>query len=165
MNHKFGFSTSETIAKHMPIGHWSLWGRPRSVTPGDLNWPWNSYDAMSRVTVRHVLTPITSTIPIQVNCRTPNCVFPRFRWNLVEGCSSYDVITTWPDLTWTIFFNQTFRKICPISYEKFQHDISNGVASSSEKLMEVASSSSTWRGFKTQAGIKISLTSNRCRNV
>ena len=31
---------------------------------------------------------------------TPSCVFSRFRWNPVEGCSSYDVITSWHDLTW-----------------------------------------------------------------
>ena len=28
------------------------------------------------------------------------CVFSRVRWNLVGGCSSYDVITSWPDLIW-----------------------------------------------------------------
>ena len=50
------------------------------------------------------LTPITSTIPIQVNRTTTSCIFSRFRWNLVGGCSSYDVITSWPDLAWSIFF-------------------------------------------------------------
>ena len=61
------------------------------------------------VTVSHVLTPITSTIPIQVNRTTPSCVYSWFRWNLVEGCSSYDVITSWPDLT-IFFFTQSCAK-------------------------------------------------------
>ena len=104
MNHKFRFSTSGNPTKHIPISYWSLWGQPRSVTSGDLSWPWNLYHAMSRVTASHALTPITSTIPIQVNRTTPSCVFSRFRWNLVEGCSSYYVITSWPDLTWPVFF-------------------------------------------------------------
>ena len=137
MNHRFGFSTSGNPTKHMPIGYWSLWGQPRSVTSGDLRWPWNSCDARSRVTASHVLTLITSNIPIQVNGTTPSCVYSRFRWNLAEGCSlcECDVITSWPDLTWPIFFYQKLRKWRPISYRKFQHDTPNGLACSSEKLM------------------------------
>ena len=73
--------------------------------------------------------------PIQVNHTTRSCAYSRFRWNLVEGCSSYDVITSWPDLTWPNLFHQKLRKRCPISYAKFQHNCPNGVASSSEKLM------------------------------
>ena len=119
----------------MPIGYWSLWGQPRSVTSGDLRWPWNSCDARSRVTASHVLTLITSTIPIQVNRTTPSCVYSRFRWNLAEGCSICDVITSWPDLTWPFFFHQKLLKGRPISYTKFQHDTPNGLACSSEKLM------------------------------
>ena len=118
----------------MPIGYWSLWGQPRSVTSGNLRWPWNSCDVRSRVTASHVLTPITATIPIQVNRTTPSCVYSRFRWNLAEGCSLCDVITSWPDLTWPIVFHQKLRKGRPISYRKFQHDTPNGLASSSEKL-------------------------------
>ena len=110
----------------MPIGYLSLWGQPRSVTSGDLRWPWNSCGAKSRVTASHVLIPITSTIPIQVNRPTPSCVYTRFRWNIAEGCSLCDVITSWPDLTWPNFFT---------SYGKFQRDTPNGLASSSEKLM------------------------------
>ena len=113
MNHKFRFSTLGNPTKHMPIGYWSLWGQPRSVTSGDLSWPWNSYDAMSRVTSSHVLTPFTSTIPIQVNRTTPSCVFSRFRWNLVGGCSSYDVITSWPNQTWPMFFTKNCGKDSP----------------------------------------------------
>ena len=119
----------------MPIGYWSLWGQPRSVTSGDLRWPWNSCDARSRVTASHLLTLITSTNPIQVNRTTPSCVYSRFRWNLAEGCSLCDVITSWPDLTWPNFFHQKLRKGRPISYRKFQHDTPNGLACSSEKLM------------------------------
>ena len=116
--------------KHMPIGYWSLWGQPRSVTSGNLSWPWSSYDAISRVTSGHVLTPITSTIPIQVNRTTPICVFSRFRWNL--GGSSYDVIYSWPDLPWLLFY-QRLRQKCLISNVKIQRDTPNGVTSSSEK--------------------------------
>ena len=103
MNHKFGFSTSGNPTKHMLIGYLTLWGQPRSVTSGDLRWPSNSCFAKPRVTASHVLAQITSTIPIQVNRTTPSCVYLRFRWNLAEGCSSYDVITSWSDLTWPIF--------------------------------------------------------------
>ena len=119
----------------MPIGYLSLWVQPRSLTSGDLSWPWNFSGTMSRVTSSHVFTSISSTIPITVNRTTPSCVYSRFRWNLVEGCSSYDVITSWPDLTRPNFFHQKLRKRCPISYGKFQRDSPNGVASSSEKLM------------------------------
>ena len=105
MNHKFRFSTSGNPTKHMPIDYWSLWGQQRSVTLGDLSWPWNSHDARSRVTTSHILTPIISTIPIQVNRTTPSCVYSRFRWYAAEDCSSYDVMTSWPDLTWPIFFS------------------------------------------------------------
>ena len=134
MNHGFRFSTSGNPTNHMLIGYLSLWVQPRSVTSGDLSRPWNSSGAILRVTYSHVSTPISSTIPIQVNRTTPSYVYSRFRWNLVEGCSSYDVITSWPDLT-RPFFHQRLRKRCPISYGKFQHDYPNGVASSSEKLM------------------------------
>ena len=135
MHHRFRFSTSGKPTKHMPIGYLSLRVQPRSVTSGDLNWPWNLSGEMSRVTSSHVFTPISSTIPITVNRTTPSCVYSRFRWNLVEGCSSYDVITSWPDLTRTNLFHQKLRKRFPISYEKFQRDSPNAVASSSEKLM------------------------------
>ena len=113
MNHRFRFSTSGNPTKHMPIGYMSLWVQPRSVTSGDLSWHWNSSGAMSRVTFSHVLAPISSTIPIQVNRTTPSCVYSRFRWNLVEGCSSYDVIASWPDLTWPdhFFFTKSCEKM------------------------------------------------------
>ena len=66
----------------------------------------------SWATDSHALTPITSTIPIQVIRTTPSCVYSRFRWNLVESCSSYDVITSWPDLTWP-FFTKSCAKDAP----------------------------------------------------
>ena len=33
---------------------------------------------------------------------------------MAGGFSSYDVIAPWPDLTWSIFFYQKLRKVCPI---------------------------------------------------
>ena len=84
MDHRFRFSTSGNPTKHMPIGYLSLWVQPRSVTSGDLSWPWPSSGAMSRVTYSHVFTPISSTIPIQVNRTTPSCGYSRFRWNLAK---------------------------------------------------------------------------------
>ena len=119
MNHRIRFSTSGNPTKHMPIGYLSLWVQPRSVTSGDLSWPWNSFGAMSRVTSSHLLTPISSTTPIQVNRTTPSCVYSRFRWNLVEGCSSYDVITSWPALTWPNFFTKKCAKDSPWAMENF----------------------------------------------
>ena len=96
----------------------------------------------SSVTASHALTPITSTIPIQVIRTTPRCVYSRFRWNLVEGCSSYDVITSSYH-----FFYQKLRKRRPISYGKFQRDTPNGVASSSENSCGVATTLFNWRGL------------------
>ena len=158
MNHKFGFSTSGNPTKHMPIGYLSLWGQPRSVTSGDLRRSWNSCGAKSRVTASHLLTPITSTIPIQVNRTTPSCVYTRFRWNIAEGCSLCDVITSWPDLTWPNFFHQKLRKGRLISYAKFQRDTPNGLAFSSEKLMGGVASTPPplhWRGLSWSASPKI----------
>ena len=37
---------------------------------------------------------------------------------IAGGCSSYDVIAPWPDLTWSILFYQKLRKVCPIRYPK-----------------------------------------------
>ena len=90
---------------------------------------------MSRVTSSHVLTPISSSIPIQVNRTHAKLRLLTISLKSCEGCSSYDVITSWPDLTRPNFCHQKLRKGCPISYGKFQHDLPNGVASSSEKLM------------------------------
>ena len=80
--------------------------------------------------------------PFKVNRTTPSCVFSRFRWNVVRGWSSYDVIPSWPDLTWPFFFCQKLREICTINYGKIKHDIPKSVASSSEKLIGIASTSS-----------------------
>ena len=101
-------STSGNRTKHMPIGHWLLWGQRWSVTSGDLSWPWNAYDAhaISKVTPRHQshqLTPFKTIAP-QV------AFLSRFRWNLVGGCSTYDVITSWPDLTWP-YFTKSSKKM------------------------------------------------------
>ena len=146
MNHRFGFSTSGNPTKHMPIDYWSLSGQLRSVASGDLRWPWNSCD----------VTPITSTIPIQVNRTTPSCVYSRFRWNLPEGCSLCDVMTSWPDLTWPIFFHQKLRKGLPISYRKSQHDSPNGLSSSSEKLMAGCITLRHWRGLSLYINLFVS---------
>ena len=37
---------------------------------------------------------------------------------IAGGYSSYDVIAPWPDLTWSIFFYQNQRKVCPIRNPK-----------------------------------------------
>ena len=44
------------------------------------------------------------------------------RENPAGGCTSYDVIAPWPDMTRSKFFYQKLRKGCPISCAKFQHD-------------------------------------------
>ena len=157
MNHRFWFSTSGNPTKHMPIGYWSLWGQPRSVTSGDLRWPWNSCDARSRATASHVLTLITSTIPIKVNRTTPSCVYSRFRWNLAEGCSLCDVITSWPDLTWRFFSTKSCAKDSPYAIENFcmilqtvwraAQKISWGVASTPPPLAMAKAHPKFFRGF------------------
>ena len=40
-----------------------------------------------------------------------------FLSKIAGGCSSYDVIAPWPDLTWSIFY-QKLRKVCPIRYAR-----------------------------------------------
>ena len=42
---------------------------------------------------------------------------------IAGGCSSYDVIAPWPDLTWSIFFYQKLRKVCPIRYSKIRRRV------------------------------------------
>ena len=37
---------------------------------------------------------------------------------IAGDCSSYDVIAPRPDLTWSFFFYQKLRKVCPIRYPK-----------------------------------------------
>ena len=37
---------------------------------------------------------------------------------IAGGCSSYDVIAPWPDLSWSIFFYQKLRIVFPIRYPK-----------------------------------------------
>ena len=112
MNHRFRFSTSGNPTKHMPIGYLSLWVQPRSVTSGDLSWPWPSSGAMSRVTSSHVLTPISSTIPFKSIASRQVAfthdfaeilrrLFLLWRHNFV----------TWPDPT--NFFHQKFGKDAP----------------------------------------------------
>ena len=136
MNHRFRFSTSGNSTKHMPIAYLSLWVQPRSLTSGDLSWHWNWSGAMSRVISSHVLTSISSTIPIHVNRTTPICVY--LLTISLKSCrrlKSYDVIPSWPDPTWPLFFYQKLHKRCSISYGNFQHDSPNGVPSSLEKLM------------------------------
>ena len=73
LNHKFRFRSSGNPTKHMPIGYWSLWGQPMSVTSGDLRWPWNSYMMQgqgSQVVMywhqSHQLSPFKSIAPRQV---------------------------------------------------------------------------------------------------
>ena len=42
-----------------------------------------------------------------------------YDWYIYHGgCSSYDVIAPWPDLTWSICFYQKLRKVCPIRHTK-----------------------------------------------
>ena len=65
---------------------------------------------------------------------TLSCVFSRFRWNLAECCSSCDVITSWPDLTWPFSHQKLRKRRACLSYGKFQHDTPNGVGYNSEKL-------------------------------
>ena len=48
----------------------------------------------------------------------PGAVKHGFASKIAGGCSSYDVIAPWPDLTWSIFFYQKLRKVCPIRYPK-----------------------------------------------
>ena len=133
MNHRIRFSTSGNHTKRMPIGYLSLWVQPRSLTLGDLSWPWTSSGAFSRFTSSHVLTPISSTIPIQVNRTTPKLrlltiSLKSCRWLFLLWRHNF---VTWPDPT--IFFHQKLRKGCPISYGKCHHDSLNGVASQLRK--------------------------------
>ena len=118
MNHRFIFSTSGNPTKHMPIGYLSLWVQPRSLTSGDLSWPWNSSGAMSRIISSHVLTPISSTIPIQVNRTTPKL---RLLTISPKSCRRLFLLrhhnfVTWPDPT--IFFSLKVAQKIPLKLLK-----------------------------------------------
>ena len=56
----------------------------------------------------------------------------------VVGCTSYDVITPWPDLTRSTFPCQKLHKGCAISYTKCQRDPPCGSEAIPEKLMGVS---------------------------
>ena len=74
----------------------------------------------------HQLSPFKSIAARQV----------AFSYDFAEILSKVvPLMTSWPDLTWPIFFHQKLHKGHPISYGKLQRDTSNGLASSSEKLM------------------------------
>ena len=84
----------------------------------DLNWPhgtkWqcgSSTLAMSRPNHVQILS-----FAWMASCQ--GAVKHEFVSKIVGGCSSYDVIAPWPELTWSIFFYQKLRKICPIRYPK-----------------------------------------------
>ena len=53
----------------------------------------------------------------------------------VAGCTTYDVIAPWSDVTWSIIFCLELRKKCIISYAKYQPNPPIGSASILEKLM------------------------------
>ena len=57
----------------------------------------------------------------------------------VGGCTSYDVIAQWPDLTRWIFFCQNLRKGCPKRYAKCQRNPPSRSAAILEKLIWAAS--------------------------
>ena len=134
MNHIFRFSTSGNPTKHMPIGYlYSEFNRGQwpQVTLVDLEPHLAQCQGSHPVMYwhqSHQLSPCKSIATRQVAFTHDFAEILRrllllWRHNFV----------TWPDPT--NFFHQKFRKGCPISYGKFQHDPPNGVASSSEKLM------------------------------
>ena len=86
----------------------------RSTEVTDLRWPrWpnrqcaNSSLAMSWPNDVQILS-FASMAPSQVARKHD------FVAKVAGGCSSYDVIAPWPDLTRSIFFCQKLRKVCPI---------------------------------------------------
>ena len=90
----------------------------RSTEVTDLRWPrgaeqqWaNSSIAMSWSNHVQILS-FTSMAPRQ------DAVKHGFVSKISGGCSSYDVIAPWSDLTRSIFLNQKLRKACPIRYPK-----------------------------------------------
>ena len=110
----------------------------RSTEVSDLRWPQLTLTLIWRNVKGHIQSCIdTNLINYPHSSQSHHAKLRLLTISLksCEGCSSYDVITSWPDLTRPIFFHQKLRKGCPISYGKFQHDPPNGVASSSEKLM------------------------------
>ena len=110
----------------------------RSTEVSDLRWPQLTLTLIWRNVKGHIQSCIdTSLINYPHSSQSHHAKLRLLTISLksCEGCSSYDVITSWPDLTRPNFFHQKLRKGCPISYGKFQHDPPNGVASSSEKLM------------------------------
>ena len=90
----------------------------RSAEVTDLKWPhgteWqcgNSTLAMSWPTHVQILLFASMT-------SRQGAVKHGFVSKIAGVCSSYDVIAPWPDLTWSFFFYQKLRKVCPIRYPK-----------------------------------------------
>ena len=82
----------------------------------DLKWPhgteWQcGYSTLAMSWANHVqILSFASMAPRQ------GTIKHGFVSKIAGGCSSDDVIAPWPDLTWSIFFYQKFRKACPIRY-------------------------------------------------
>ena len=123
----------------------------RLTEVSDLRWPYLTLTLIYRNVKGHIQSCIDTNLinyPHSSQSHHAKLCLLTISLKSCEGCSSYDVITSWPDLTRPNFFHQKFRKWCPISYGKFQHDPPNGVASSSEKLMGgLHQPPLTWRGL------------------
>ena len=133
MNHRFRFSTSGNPTKHMPIGYLSLWchvsrGEWPQMTLVDLETHLVQCQGHIQSCIDNINYPHSSqshhaklrllTIS-QKSCRRWFLLWRHnfvtwpdlLRRNLVEGGSSYDVITSWPDLIWPIFSTKVAQKM------------------------------------------------------
>ena len=97
----------------------------RSTEVSDLRWPYLTLTLIWRNVKGHIQSYIdTNLINYPHSSQSHHAKLRLLTISLksCEGCSSYDVITSWPDLTWPNFFHQKLRKGCPISYGEFQQD-------------------------------------------
>ena len=114
----------------------------RLAKVSDLGWLLQCQDAMSKVRYSNVVTQIMHNVSIPVNGGKLRGWKYDFLEKSVGGCSTYDVIAPWPDLTRPICFCQKLRKRCFISYAKFQRDLSSSLAA----ILENTHGGLHWRG-------------------
>ena len=118
------------------VGKWQLWqpgmGQSMSVT----SWPLRGQDGMSEVRSDPRLTWVTH-VSIQDKNNNWSCRNHDFGGKPVGGCSSYDTIAPWPELTRSSFVPRVvhvmhLHKLCKISKR-----LNSRLASISEKNVGV----------------------------
>ena len=124
ISHIFDLRSSRNPQNRQVGHHRYVWDQPRSVTSDGL-WKVKIQWQRSDVVMFWPKSCIISPFPlIAASCVAENTIFMK---KSVGGCTTYDVIALWPDLTRSIS-PPKLRKWCPISSAKFQRNPPSGLA-------------------------------------